>query len=193
MSFGAGPTQGLWWRTGYTGVLTIVDLEHGLPIESVVAIDDRDAVVASSDHAASWRRWLQLSNAFAGADHPVTLVTSTSTDVTAVGSPASADLRRRAVLEEVSPEWAALMEEVEPGEASALAAALAQAGVGAPLYGAEVADGIPVDFAWPAERVVVVLDLDEGTGKDLADDGWQVVDPEVDAVVEALGAREGAR
>lgn len=40
------------------------------------------------------------------------------------------------------------MRAMEPGEASEFAAALAQSGVAAPLYGVEVSDGIPVDFVW---------------------------------------------
>lgn len=192
VSAGEGSTHGLWWRAGHLGVLTILDAQYGVPVEAVVAIDDRDSAVSSGDHAASWRRWLQMSNAFAGASHPVTLVGSTSTDVQQVESGVPADARRREVLERVAPEWASLLEQVEPGDAGDLAAALAQAGVSAPLYGAEVADGIPVDFLWPDDRVVVVFDMDDETGRDLADDGWRVVDPDVGAVVDALsGAREG--
>ena len=33
----------------------------------------------------------------------------------------------------------------------------------------------------------------DASGKDLADDGWRVVEPDVGAVVDALSAREGAR
>jgi hypothetical protein len=190
---GEGTTYGLWWTAGHLGVLTVLDARSGVPGEVVVAIDDRDSAVAAGDHAASWRRWLQMANAFAGAGHPVTLVGSTSTDVQHIESSVPADVRRLEALEQVAPEWASVLMQVEPGDAGALGAALAQAGVSAPLYGAEVADGIPVDFLWPDDRIVVTFDLDDETGKDLTDDGWRVVEPNVDAVVAALSAREGAR
>ncbi len=190
---GEGPTRGLWWRSSHVGVLTIFDEQLQIPVESVIAIDDRVSAVGATDHAASWRRWLQMSNAFAGAEHSVALVSSTSVDVPQVDSSFAADARRREVLGQVSPEWVTLMEQVESGAADALAAALAHAGVGAPIYGAEVADGIPVDFVWPDQRIVVVLDLDDETREDLVKDGWRVVDPEIGAIVGALREREGVR
>ena len=175
------------------GVLTVLDVNHSVPLESVVAIDDSDSAVSSADHAASWRRWLQMGNAFAGADQPVALVTSTSTLLPGVDSTVAADLRRREALVRVAPEWASLVEEVGSDPGADLVAALAQRGVGAPLYGEELSDGIPVDFVWPDQRVVVVLDVDEETARDLAAAGWRVVNPDVEAIVEALRAPEGVR
>lgn len=85
-----GPTQALWWRRGHVGVLTVLDVSHCVPLESVVAIDDSDSAVLSSDHAASKVTWWPHS--------PIQVVS-------------------------------------------------------APLYGAEVSDGIPVDFVWPGPHV----------------------------------------
>lgn len=140
---GEGSTHGVWWRAGHTGVLAILDAKYGIPVETVVAIDDSGSTVSSSDHAASWRRWLQMSNAFAGAGHPVSLVSSTLADVQQVESGVAADARRREALQQVASEWVSLLEQIEPGGLADLGAALAAAGHSAPLYGAEVADGIP--------------------------------------------------
>ena len=90
-----------------------------------------------------------MSNAFVGADHPVTLAARTSTRGRSASSPSvSADLRRREILEQVAPEWAAAPGSRWNRVTRAISVTRSrQAGVGAPLYGAEVADGIPVDFA----------------------------------------------
>jgi hypothetical protein len=123
----------------------------------------------------------------------VTLVSTTTETALAQEGVVMTDVRRREVLEGVAPEWAALSAEVAAGVEDELLAALAAAGARAPVYGAEVADGIPVDFVWDTERVVVVLDVDDETAEDLRNDGWRVVDPDVNAIVEALGAPEGVR
>jgi hypothetical protein len=183
----------MWWRSAHLGVLTVIDVQHEVPLETVVVIDDNDEAVATSDHATAWRRWLQMANAFAGADHSVTLLSTTMKPVSLDEGIVMADVRRREVLDGVAPEWAALSDEVAAGVEVELVAALAAAGVRTPVYGAEVADGIPVDFVWEPERVVVVLDVDDETAEDLRNDGWRVVDPDVNAIVEALGAPEGVR
>ncbi len=192
-----GPTSALWWRSGPVGVLTVINTDLGVPMETVVAIDDRSEAVNSGEHATAWRRWLQISNAFAGASHLVSLASSAMAASQVAGSSplpqeTAADLQRRLLLASIAPEWAALGAAVGSAGERALVEALASAGVGVPLYGAEVADGIPVDFVWRDERIVVLIDPDEQSTTDLGADGWVVVEPDVAEIVEALSAGKGA-
>ncbi|GIL33998.1 DEAD/DEAH box helicase [Phycicoccus sp. DTK01] len=190
---GPGGTQGIWWQSGHVGVLTTVDTEHQQATETALVLDDRPEAVAHPAHAAAWRRWLQLSNAFATTGHPVVLVTSASGLVADSADGSVADRRRQEMLERVAPEWAALLRQVDAGVATDLIAAWSAAGVRPPVYGAEVADGIPVDFAWLAERVAVLLEGDDDTVADLVAAGWRVAASDVNSVVTALGARQEGR
>ena len=198
---GAVPTStdshaGVWWRQGHAGILTVVDTQHNIPVETVVALDDSHEAVSSADHAASWRRWLQLANSLAGCGYPVTLAATSAEDVGARGavaqSPSSAAGGTAAAAVDLSPAWAALSLEVLTPEEQDLVTALADEGVGEPDYGAEVGDGIPVDFSWPEVKVAVLDDTDEDTERELAAEGWVVVRANVEAIVEALKARTGA-
>ena len=194
----AGSHAGLWWKQGLAGVLTVVDTQHNIPVEIVVAIDDSDEAVSNSDHAASWRRWLQLANSLAGCGYPVTLAATSSEDVGLGGilsqPPPSVAGQEAADLSVASlfPEWGSLAKEVLSPAEKELVAELAGSGVGVPDYGAEVGDGIPVDFSWPDEQVAVIEEPDEEVERDLVADGWVVVRADVESIVEALKARTGA-
>ena len=56
-----------------------------------------------------------------------------------------------------------------------------------PTIGVEVADGIPVGIAWELEQIAVSFGLDDGDRTDLEKAGWVIVEPNLTAVVAALG------
>ena len=58
------------------------------------------------------------------------------------------------------------------------------------VVGYEAEDGIPLDFAWPDERIAVCLDLDPEERRVLEMAGWRVLPDDPDAVFAAL--REAA-
>jgi hypothetical protein len=175
------------------GVLTVIDSVHGVPLEAVLAIDDRDDELEHSDHVRSWLRWLQIANAFIGQDHSWSLATVKQGRIQRPASGTSADALRTEMLRGASREWEILHSSLDEPLARTLAAQLAAAGIGAPVYGAEVADGIPVDFLWEDPRVAVLLEPDEESVADLVKDGWTVVEPVAELIVAALSAGERER
>ena len=46
--------------------------------------------------------------------------------------------------------------------------------------------GIPIDLAWTAEKVAMIVDAAEDDVKDLTAEGWRVFGPDADAIAEAL-------
>lgn len=91
---------------------------------------------------------------------------------------------------EVPVEWSAAMARAETPAEQEFLVTLAQAtGIPLPEVGVEVADGIPVAFAWPDERVVVLMDAEPADRNDLERAGWMVVEAQASALRLALGER----
>jgi hypothetical protein len=55
-----------------------------------------------------------------------------------------------------------------------------------PTVGFETDEGIPVDFAWPDQRVAVFLESDADDHQELKSAGWHVFEGDPAAVVAAL-------
>jgi Domain of unknown function (DUF1998) len=95
---------------------------------------------------------------------------------------------------QVPAEWAGAMAQTgSPAEHEFLAALAGAHGIPVPEVGVEVADGIPVAFAWPDERVVVLMDAEPEDRNDLERAGWVVVEAEVEALRTTLGERVPTR
>lgn len=62
---------------------------------------------------------------------------------------------------------------------------LADADVSAPESGEEIA-GIPTDLSWPSEKIVVVVEPQDGDAEELEGEGWRLVPAEVTAIVAAV-------
>ena len=69
---------------------------------------------------------------------------------------------------------------------------LAAAGVPVPVVGEEV-DGIPLDVAWPAVKVVLAVGLDDAEQEQLSVAGWTLCEPDRDQLVTALEAAAPAK
>ena len=68
---------------------------------------------------------------------------------------------------------------------------LAAAGVVAPdLVGEEMGAGVPVDFAWSAPKVAVLIAPNATDQADIQAEGWTVVQPDLNAIKAALAAEE---
>ena len=50
----------------------------------------------------------------------------------------------------------------------------------------ETGNGLPVDISWPEYHVAVDLDFAEKTGDELTEDGWTLVEPELEAILSTL-------
>ena len=95
---------------------------------------------------------------------------------------------------QVPTEWAGAMAQTgTPAEQEFLAALAGAHGIPVPEVGVEVADGIPVAFAWPDKRVVVLIDAEPEDRNDLERAGWVVAEAEVEALRTTLGERVPTR
>jgi hypothetical protein len=89
------------------------------------------------------------------------------------------------------PQWRRLLENAISDSERALLPVLAERGVDLPEQGFESAAGMPIDLSWPDRRIAVDIDLDANDRADLEGEHWVVVPPDVDAIIAALGSREG--
>ncbi|MDT8910049.1 DEAD/DEAH box helicase [Amycolatopsis sp. PS_44_ISF1] len=143
---------------------------------AIAILDDAPDALDTAAHKTRWRAWLYWSNliqflAFSGGDG-VALAGSSApsypVDALAVCGEAPVDAAAEApATEPQDPAWTEILElldEDEPRSAlTALAHQLAGLGKAAPVYGFELGAGRwQVDFAWPGQRLGIVLD-DEGS------------------------------
>ena len=68
---------------------------------------------------------------------------------------------------------------------------LAAASVPLPEMGVEVGDGIPISFAWTAQRVAVAIDLQVGESESLEADGWKLIDSQSEDLAAQVAALTG--
>ncbi|VEI03183.1 ATP-dependent helicase [Acidipropionibacterium jensenii] len=90
---------------------------------------------------------------------------------------------------ELVGQWQAVLGNVDKSVAP-LVRQLADAGVSVPESGEEVA-GIPTDLSWPSEKIVVVVEPEEGDAEELQHEGWRLVPAEVKAIVKAVRGTDG--
>jgi ATP-dependent helicase YprA (DUF1998 family) len=191
---GDAPSAAWWWSTGPVGCLTRTS---GSTLEVALVIDDRTEELADKDQAADgWREWLRISNALNLREQP--------TVVAAVSDASLQGVPDHAKHEPVPDKDAALPAEWRLAHASTISSAeqafieklaryatrdIAQS-IAVPVVGYEAENGIPLDFAWPDQRVAVCLDLDLDERRVLEMAGWRVFSDDPDAVFAAL--REAA-
>ncbi|GAA1730478.1 DEAD/DEAH box helicase [Brachybacterium phenoliresistens] len=91
------------------------------------------------------------------------------------------------------PQWQEPYEEVITDTERAIIVAAARLGMDVPVIGEEFGPGIPLDIAWPdLQRAYVVEALPQRDLAALEKDGWRIVGPGADNVLEALGLTEGS-
>jgi len=153
--------------------------------EVVLMLDDRSSAVAHTNYADAWRLWLRLSNLLGAADvtrlGEIMAISEVHDYTPQLGA---VDIM---INVGVSAEWAAALEFADGDERDLLAKLAVWPDMIVPAIGIEVADGIPVGIAWELEQIAVSLGLEEGDRADLETAGWVIVEPNVEAVVAALG------
>ena len=197
----AGQRVAFLWTSGPLSVLCAPQ-EDRSKFDVAVVLDDRAEAVAADGFADAWRDWLQISNIFGlRSAAAATEITTVQAVLDTVGSTASSDVREatatsagdggmdtRHAAEDVPGAWATLIngEEMEPAEAE-FARSLFSAGVDpVPEWGIETKDGVTLDFAWPEQRIAVLIERFDGDADELRDDGWTLVSADADTVKKEL-------
>ena len=172
-------------------VLFLTSMEPEGTVGFLVALDDEQA-----PSRQSWELWLRYSNAVALRDWPTAVVTyrQLADQLTHGPIPRTPVSHEPQVdLEALPAAWRELAEESGVEGEVALFAALAAAGVETlPELGGETDSGIPFSLVWEGARLAVPYpdsepeDIQEAEGE-----GWTVVAPDADKIVEALKRAEG--
>ncbi|CAM2808996.1 DEAD/DEAH box helicase [Skermania piniformis] len=165
-----------------------IDGAAGGPSAVSVVLDD--APDRLGDHAKpAWQEWLRWANLLNFGQLPTTITTSSGIGDTAPPAiPAEPD---RAGGTALSQAWQAVADATLEVELDLLVQ-LAAAGVPVPVVGEEV-DGIPLDVAWPAVKVVLAVGLDDAEQEQLSVAGWTLCEPDRDQLVTALEAAAPAK
>jgi hypothetical protein len=182
-----------WWGSGSAGCLTRTS---ATTLDMALVIDGRTEKLAEKDQAADgWREWLRISNALNLREQP-TVITAV-TDASVQGVPDHAKHRPVPDKDAALPrEWQiahhldlSSAEQIFIEKLARYATRETTESIAVPIVGYEE-NGIPLDFAWPVERIAVCLDLDLDERHVLEMAGWRVFPDDPDAVFAAL--REAA-
>ncbi|WP_311203182.1 DEAD/DEAH box helicase [Brachybacterium sp. p3-SID957] len=205
---GANLSRGVLRRLG--ALVALADFAPGGTV--TLMLDDRDTAVASDDFVEAWQGWLRLSNLRQGAALGVGLEATTWTrarnamrsDYTPLdstldlgpgrdtpdapsagqGTDGAAD-----VDDDLPSDWQQLVEDAYTNEERSVLIQAALADVPLPVVGEEQGSaGVIVDIAWPDRKKGVVLDvLRPEDQASLEAEGWTILGPDIDGVIERLG------
>ncbi|MDR1265266.1 MAG: DEAD/DEAH box helicase [Propionibacteriaceae bacterium] len=152
---------------------------------SLVVDDDTDTLTASD--TAAWREWLRFSNAMALRDWPTT-VTTVSLVQSGVTIEARLDETLTAAGSGLPEVWVQLMKGAASPAELALLTRLAESGLKMlPVLGEEGPKGIPMDVVWPSVKVVIEIEpMTAEERQDLADEGWIVLNAELEQLLDKL-------
>lgn len=153
--------------------------------EFALVVDDRAETLSTDGFAEAWRLWLHLSNVI-GWRQDLSGVEIRALSQVGSGSP-TADIGLVDMpASPVSIEWEALSESATSAERRVIARLAAVARVSIPAMGVELGDGIPFSFVWEDERIAAATGLTDADREELAAQGWNAVDVDADAIIEAL-------
>ena len=92
----------------------------------------------------------------------------------------------------LTPDWQAAMDDADGETERQVIAVLARHGIEPPVIGDEYATGIPLEIAWPERKIGVTAEtLDDRELAAFAQEGWSIVGPDPETVLEALGLMRG--
>lgn len=181
-------TNAWWWRDGAVGFLARRQQPHNgyegpLLVDACLVIDDSPSALVQDSFQQAWQTWLALGNAM--LFRPMEVVTSIITTSGTDARPQAVATPRRT---ELTDRWQTVLEARFEPAVEELAVELAQLGLPAPDWvGEEIGDqAIPVDFAWPDQRLVVMTSAEARDIEDLEADGWKLVEPTATAIAAAL-------
>lgn len=177
------PTDGgrrAWgWQHDTLTVLARNVADHGYSTEVAVLLDDRDSRLGQ-EHKGAWREWIRFANLLNSRLQPA-YITAYSLAVSAPDktSPDGVEL----------PEpWASLYQSAVSDAEKQLISLLATSGAPAPSLGFETGNGLPIDISWPELHIAVNLDLAEEDRDELSQDGWTLVDAELETILSTLAS-----
>src|SRR5699024_1305824 len=106
--------------------------------------------------------------------------TTLQADYAAVPAPAAQ--------EPLTPAWQAAMDDADGEAEQQLIGVLSRYDIEPPVIGDEYATGIPLEIAWPERKIgVTAEELDERERAEFAKEGWAIVGPDPQTVIQALG------
>jgi ATP-dependent helicase YprA (DUF1998 family) len=162
-----------WWREG--GLVLVAATRHARDrdVGAVLAIDDRDATLETDAAADEWHSWLALSNVLGLAGRRPDITTRSRLLAAREPMPAAVAEPGTPEISVVSVSWQALLDAAVDDDERRVLGELASAGLPLPEQGYETDAGIPLDLAWPDQRVAVVFTDDQVDT--LAREGWQAM------------------
>ncbi|MFC6287576.1 DEAD/DEAH box helicase [Nocardioides sp. GCM10027113] len=173
------------WSWQHDTLTVVARNTNGHATEIAALIDDR-AERLGQQHKSAWNEWLRLSNLVNLRLQEAHVVTYCQTGGAAVESSVRVDAGSPAGVHVEHPApWRPLLEQAVGAERGLLEQ-LAAADLPVPVLGLETGDGLPIDLAWPQQRVAVGIDMPEDDRDELVELGWSVVQPDVDAIRAAL-------
>jgi hypothetical protein len=174
---GTPPSAWAWQRD----TVVLYARQHGTvngASEVGLVLDDRDDRLGP-EHADAWRAWLRFSNYLNLRKLPTSITVSSlvgSQKAAAVGAEAEdevpAELREDYDLASMAERRFMLQ--------------IHAAGLPRATYGFETESGLPLSISWPDQQVAVAVEMEASDVRELVDDGWRVVEPDVEALREAL-------
>ncbi|WP_346732461.1 DEAD/DEAH box helicase [Brevibacterium spongiae] len=175
--------------------------------DTAVILDDRpEAMADSGQFASSWREWLHISNVMPIRSPGTFVQSATVMSVLAdIGQVSEAPVNSGEVQGgtagrvdvvpvldggiPVSSEWTEILSEpdLSPQEAEFANDLVASGLESVPEWGFETDEGISLDFAWPQEKIAVLVEPDDEDSVELERNGWTLASADVDSVRTALG------
>ena len=152
----------------------------------MLMLDDRPAALQAGGFADEWRLWLRLSNLLGARLASDTAVITTVGLAAAPAPHQEPSVTSGSDAPDVPPEWAPLLVDATPSELELLLELSVVSGIPVPTMGLELADGIPVSFAWPESRIVVDLEFDDRDRLGLEAAGWTVVTADAASLAQIL-------
>ena len=178
-----------WWSAGSVGCLTRAS---GTVLETALIVDDRADHVANSDQGADgWREWLRISNVLSLREQPTLITALSDAEEQAADRVQPAPIRPSDSGFVLDQGWQSVWDQAfsvaEQAFVETIARGDGEAPVLRPVVGYETEGGIPVDFAWPDQKIAVFLDLETEDPR-IAELGrdWRVFGDDPDAVLAAL-------
>lgn len=171
-------------KLGHVG-LVAAGAPNSLTTVSVgLCLDDRAESVALPGHEESWREWLRLSNLL--AFKPIGLTIGSVNSSVSTGALVETQVELRGLSESMLPMWRDLLEIATEAEKLVVVDFAAASLPVVPELGYEVL-GVPVDFAWPDYKIVVVASPE--LQHELRNDGWTIVEANAEAILELLKSK----
>jgi hypothetical protein len=178
---GALPTEGdrhVWgWQYDTLTVLARNVADHGYGTEATVMLDDRESRVGQN-HKGAWREWIRIANLLNRRLQPA--------HITAYSLARAAPAKTPPGGVQLPEPWASLYQATVSQAEQQLIALLSSSGAPAPSLGYETGSGLPLDISWPELHVVVDIDLADEDRDELSQDGWTLVEAELEAILSAL-------